>query len=194
MAPRPREFDTDTVLEAAMRAFWTHGYEATSMTDLIKVTGLQKGSLYKAFGDKHSLFLQTLARYMEIGLEEKRKAAAEVEGAIEKLDHIFMRMMEKSRESECCGCYAANTLVELSQHDPEAAALLQEHTQELSDFYVPILAQGQKEGTIRRDQSAEDLFQFYMIFMIGLASFSKGVMTDEQAVAQKDLFLQMLKV
>lgn len=193
MAPRPREFDTDTVLEAAMRAFWTHGYEATSMADLMRATGLQKGSLYKAFGDKHTLFLKTLARYMEIGLEEKRKAAAEVEGAIGKLDRIFMRMMEKSRESECCGCYAANTLVELSQHDPEAAGLLEGHVQKLSDFYVPILAKGQKEGEIRHDQSAENLFQFYMIFMIGLASFSKGAMSDEQAIAQKDFLLRMLQ-
>ena len=94
---------------------------------------------------------------------------------------------------ECCGCYAANTLVELSQHDPEAAELLKEHTQKLSDFYVPILAKGQKEGEIRDDGSAEDLFLFYMIFMVGLASFNKGVMTDEQAVEQKDFLLRMLQ-
>ena len=193
MAARPREFDMDSVLEAAMRAFWTRGYEATSMADLMEATGLQKGSLYKAFGDKHTLFLQTLKRYMEKGLEEKRKAVAGAEGALEKIDRIFKRMMEVSKESECCGCYTANTLVELSQHDQAAAQLLQNHIQELAAFYVPIFAQGQKAGEIRNDQSAEDIFQFYMIFMIGLASFSKGAMTDEHMAVQKDLLLNMLK-
>ena len=61
---RPREFDIDHVLNAAMHAFWQRGYEATSLADLMEATGLQKGSLYKAFGDKHSLFMQALNRYL----------------------------------------------------------------------------------------------------------------------------------
>ena len=48
---RPREFDEEAALEAAMDAFWAKGYEATSMADLCNCTGLHKGSLYQAFGD-----------------------------------------------------------------------------------------------------------------------------------------------
>ena len=59
---RPREFDEATVLVAAMEAFWRHGYEATSLADLCRYTGLNKGSLYQAFGDKHQLFMKVWYR------------------------------------------------------------------------------------------------------------------------------------
>ena len=62
---RPREFDMDQALDAAMSTFWAQGYEATSMTDLVEATGLQKGSLYKAFDDKHDLFMKSLSRYLD---------------------------------------------------------------------------------------------------------------------------------
>ena len=65
MVGRPRQFDEEQVLDAAMKAFWANGYEATSLADLVSVTGLHKGSLYQAFGDKHSLFVQTLNRYLQ---------------------------------------------------------------------------------------------------------------------------------
>ena len=60
---RPREFDHEKVLNALRDVFWEHGYEGTSYADIIKATGLQKGSLYAAFGDKRSLYQQALARY-----------------------------------------------------------------------------------------------------------------------------------
>lgn len=60
---RPREFDTDDALEAAMQVFWQHGYQAASLPDLLDGMGLTRGSLYKAFHDKKNLFLQVLDRY-----------------------------------------------------------------------------------------------------------------------------------
>ena len=52
---RPRTFDEADVVEAARDQFWNRGYAATSVDDLTAATGLGKGSLYGAFGDKHSL-------------------------------------------------------------------------------------------------------------------------------------------
>ena len=60
---RPRTFDEADVVEAARDQFWNRGYAATSVDDLTAATGLGKGSLYGAFGDKHSLFLRALDRY-----------------------------------------------------------------------------------------------------------------------------------
>src|SRR6187431_2602066 len=61
---RPRSFDTDAAVERAMDVFWTHGYHATALPDLLRATKLSRGSLYAAFGDKHSLFLRALDRYI----------------------------------------------------------------------------------------------------------------------------------
>ena len=61
--PWEKQFDSDAVLDKAMQAFWARGYEATSMQDLVDCMGINRGSLYATFGDKHSLFIQALRRY-----------------------------------------------------------------------------------------------------------------------------------
>nr|WP_151479126.1 TetR/AcrR family transcriptional regulator [Streptomyces albicerus] len=60
---RPRSFDRETALEKAILAFWEHGYEATSVSDLTKVMGIGAPSLYAAFGDKRSLFDEVVREY-----------------------------------------------------------------------------------------------------------------------------------
>jgi len=60
---RPREFDEDLVIAAITDLFWAHGFEAVSITDIEKATGLHKGSLYAAFGSKQAMYLRALADY-----------------------------------------------------------------------------------------------------------------------------------
>jgi len=60
---RQREFDEDKVLDALRDVFWEHGYEGTSYADIMSATGLKKGSLYAAFGDKRALYQKAIARY-----------------------------------------------------------------------------------------------------------------------------------
>jgi len=60
---RRREFDEDKVLDALRDVFWEHGYDGTSYADIMAATGLQKGSLYSAFGDKRALYQKAIARY-----------------------------------------------------------------------------------------------------------------------------------
>src|ERR1700738_3778032 len=60
-----KQFDRDEVLDRAMAAFWTRGYEATSIDDLVEATGINRGSLYGTFGDKRRLFLSALHRYWD---------------------------------------------------------------------------------------------------------------------------------
>src|ERR1700741_275200 len=62
--PRPRKFDEADVVAAARDEFWSRGYAATSVDDLTSATGLGKGSLYGAFGDKHGLFMLALDDYI----------------------------------------------------------------------------------------------------------------------------------
>jgi AcrR family transcriptional regulator len=62
---RPKEFDSDQALDKAMEPFWRQGYEATSIKDLVRHMGINRGSLYNTFGHKHRLFLACMDRYCD---------------------------------------------------------------------------------------------------------------------------------
>ena len=86
---RPREFDIEEVLTTALDVFWAHGYDATSMSDLMEATGLAKGSLYKGYGDKKSLFMRALDSYLSSANAGLSEAAASGESGREALEEIF---------------------------------------------------------------------------------------------------------
>jgi AcrR family transcriptional regulator len=86
---RPREFDRDTALEAALFLFWRKGFEATSMNDLCDAMGVRSPSLYAAFGSKEALYLEVIERYVEThgppiwaGLAEGATARAGIENLL----------------------------------------------------------------------------------------------------------------
>src|ERR1700674_4986058 len=62
---RPRAFDVDQALDRALHLFWRKGYEGTSLSDLTRAMGINRPSLYAAFGDKETLFRKALDRYVE---------------------------------------------------------------------------------------------------------------------------------
>src|SRR5436305_13985260 len=97
---RQKEFDRDEVLHKAMEVFWTRGYEGASMQDLVKRMGINRQSIYDTFGDKHSLFLQSLDRYREI---ESRKLFAVLErpGSVKKnLRQLFEEVISTAESAE----------------------------------------------------------------------------------------------
>lgn len=75
---RPREFDEQAVLDAAIQCFWRRGYEATSVRDLVEKTGITSASLYNAFGDKRALYQRALDRYVEESIAERIRRCEEL--------------------------------------------------------------------------------------------------------------------
>lgn len=99
---RPREFDAQQALAAALRVFWTKGYEGASLSDLTEAMGIARPSLYAAFGNKEELFKHALDLYQEEKLAYVRQAleAPTARGVAE-------RMLEgtiSNITSECRGC------------------------------------------------------------------------------------------
>ena len=119
---RPREFDADEVLERATRVFWTKGFENTSLDDLCQATGLNRSSLYAAFGDKRGLYLGALARYEE-GSAARIAAALEGrpirEGLEDFLDQLIDSIVAGPGRR---GCFIGNCAAEMARLDRGAAA------------------------------------------------------------------------
>jgi len=194
MVGRPRQFDEDEVLDAAMKAFWANGYEATSLADLVSVTGLHKGSLYQAFGDKHALFIRTLKRYLHGIRECKRQALAQAEtplGGVRAVLHGFIDMSEGV--SDCPqGCMAVKTLVEMVPHDPEVQLIMEEHMMSLHASLHERVIEAQANGDLSEEKSPEMIAAIIMIFMNGLATQAIGEMSFEEAHALLDVQLEAL--
>jgi TetR/AcrR family transcriptional regulator, transcriptional repressor for nem operon len=117
---RPRSFDVDAAVERAMDVFWSRGYHATALPDLLRATKLSRGSLYAAFGDKHSLFLRALDRYIADALArmdiEFDRGGDPVDGLRAYLAGYVERTTgAKGRR----GCLLVATAMELSGQDAE---------------------------------------------------------------------------
>lgn len=126
---RPRQFDEDRALDAAMRTFWEYGYEATSTQDLCTATGLGRSSIYNTFRSKRELFARSLARYLDTMaeaqdavLEDTSRPPAQRVRAL--LDKIVSDEFDHRPHGRSLGCLGVNSTVELAARDPEAARLL----------------------------------------------------------------------
>lgn len=174
---RPRQYDPETALDAARDAFWSKGYSATSMADLCAATGMKKGSLYQAFGDKHALFMTVLDRYLEAGAQRHdgmlERPGVEVPAALAD-------WLRASAEGACSGgggpggCMAVNIRLELAPHDPVVRARIERHFARMRATLVAGLRRGQAAGVIRRDQSADEMARYLEVVVVGLANIGRA--------------------
>jgi AcrR family transcriptional regulator len=108
---RPREFDLDTALAAALRVFWQNGYESASMAELTAAMGITKPSLYAAFGNKEQLFHKALDLYErdKLAYTERALAAPTARGVAER----FLRGALEMQTSSCDpkGCMAIMSVI-----------------------------------------------------------------------------------
>ena len=181
---RPREFDEETVLAAAMEAFWRKGYEATSLADLTECTGLNKASLYRVFGDKHELFKAALKNYSDIEYREVLKVISETKSPLENIRAVVHKITTDFAHEK--GCMMTNSMVELAPHDPEIKQMLQDFGEKRVQGLTGMIAQAQQAGEIRPELEPMKLAVSLMIVLSGSAAMVKGFMPNEQIVANLD--------
>ena len=117
---RPRSFDTEAAVERAMGVFWSRGYHATALPDLLRATKLSRGSLYAAFGDKHSLFLRALDRYIADALTRMDIELAPRREPVDGLRAYLAGYVDRtSGANGRRGCLLVATAMELAGHDAE---------------------------------------------------------------------------
>src|SRR6185369_5177291 len=115
---RPREFDPDAALARAMDAFWATGYEGTSLADLVAATGLNKGSLYAAFGDKRRLYLAAIERYEREGIDRTVAALRDAEDPSTAIAAVFDSAIAAVERHDRRGCLLCNASVDRAPYDP----------------------------------------------------------------------------
>lgn len=172
---REKAFDKQDVLCKALNLFWEKGYNATSMQDLIDGLGISRSSLYDTFGDKHSLYLQTLEAYREkasLPLVHLIDNATDIKQVLKKLFATTVRECTASDGAK--GCFVSNSAVELAPHDEEIAKIVQEDQNALEDALARAFDRAQAEGQITSKESPRSLARFILNTLTGLRIVAKS--------------------
>jgi len=136
--PWEKTYDEAEVLEAAMYAFWNHGYQGTSMADLVAVTGINRGSIYTGFGNKRTVFLRALALYDAYRAAHLDQLARD-KGPAERISAVFEAVAHADPHVPG-GCLMVNTAMERAPHDPEIAAIVQAGMARIEAFFAESLS------------------------------------------------------
>lgn len=123
--PRSREFDDREVVDAAKEEFWDRGYLGTAISDIERSTGLNRSSLYLAYGSKRSLFENALERYLDDVVTDKLRTMeggpaelASVAGFFSALKELFLEDPAHAQR----GCLMINSIAELAGRDEDVTA------------------------------------------------------------------------
>ena len=167
--PRPPTFERSDVLEKAMHVFWTQGYEATSVDDLVKATGLARQSMYNTFGDKHAFFLETLKLYQELQGQKMLGVLTTSRSVKAGFRQLFATIVDEAvSETGCRGCMMVNTVTELAAHDAEIKRFADVAEARKEVVFADAIRRGQENGEISLDKDADALAKFLYNAVLGL--------------------------
>ncbi len=167
-----------------MNVFWQRGYEATSLTDLCEATGLHKGSLYQAFGDKHALFMKALRHYADREFRETAAVAFQHDSPLESIRSVVRSVCKDAIAGR--GCLMINSMVELAPHDPEVHKAVAAEGDRRLRVLIDLISKARQAGEIRPDLEPDMLAKQLMLGFAGSAAMVKGLITTEQVVAVLD--------
>lgn len=177
---RPRTFDEQAVLESLTALFWAQGYEATSLADIVETSGLNKSSLYNAFGSKQELFALILNRYINARIE---MLTALVDVAGDGIDglHTFLDAIKAEVDSEFGrqGCLAVNTSAEVGGSDAAIKDFSQHYRDRMRAALVRVVAAASEKNGLDQaliDQRADML----LVFMLGMSVAVRSGAEDDE--------------
>ncbi|MDH3762386.1 MAG: TetR/AcrR family transcriptional regulator [Gammaproteobacteria bacterium] len=167
---RPRQFEEEKVIESLMSVFWDKGYEATSMQDLVAASGLLKGSLYGAFGDKHAMYLAALRHYdrtrMQAGIDMLNGEGS----ARQKISRLFDNVIESTKRGLFAGgCLLCNASLEMAATDPQVKSEVKTTIRRLKVAIMEAL-----KSRIANEDEAASLAAFIVSAYFGSRVLAKG--------------------
>lgn len=168
---RPRTFDEDQVLDAAMALFWARGYVQTSLADLIDTTGLKASSLYAAFVDKETLFRRAFERYVRhfhSTLPQGVEGVAAITGWLDAL------VASVSADPDRRGCLIVNTVMERDAHTPRTLALAQKRLDEIRRYFLRQLRVAAARSEIDQDADLPMLADSLLGTVIALMTLARA--------------------
>jgi len=189
---RPRGFDEGAALEAAMRVFWTHGYEGATLADLTKAMGINRSSLYAAFGDKEALFRSVIARYRQGPMQYIRQALAQptLRKVVENLLYETVEFLATPGNPR--GCLSLQGALACGAGGALAQQALVEWRKKGEAAFKKRFLQAQKDGELDPSFNAGDFARFLSSLMAGLGVQAANGAARAEMMRIVDITLQLM--
>lgn len=169
---RPRAYERDAVVEKAMNVFWQNGYKATSVSDIVRETGLNTASMYKEFGDKDGLFLAALAYYRGHVIGPRYRILADNPN-MAGVETFLRNVMTGAAGSEYRGCLMMNHLAQRHVISADAAIQVGAFCAEIESLVECALRNAQSDGDIGADKNPSQLAGFVVFCVHGAVLYGR---------------------
>ena len=171
--PRKPAYDREIVLEKALKMFWADGYRGVDVDALTRTVGLNRHSLYGAFGGKKGLFHQSLNRYADtiagqfvVGLGTGTGLSA----IVTYFSNATKRLgADRQAGTPADGCFIANTIIELGRADQAVNAIIDRFYSRIEQAFGDAVRRGQGDGTIRADLDPANTAQWLIATSQGMS-------------------------
>jgi TetR/AcrR family transcriptional repressor of nem operon len=186
---RPRQFDADTALDAAIGVFREHGFEGASAEMLVGAMGIGRQSLYDTFGDKWRLYRSAVRRY---GLGE---CAAHFEAlrsgvrAIDGIDAMLRRVVETADQP----CLGVGSTCEFGGSRPDLAEVHAPLAKALGDAIAARVRDAQRDGDVASELTPEAAAEFLIANIAGIRVAGRGVANRAALAGLADMALRALR-
>ena len=186
-----RQFDEDALLEVALKTFWQNGFAATSMIDMAAATGVQRGSLYNAYGDKERLFLLAFERYASRFLDSARQVLSNPDPAV-ALTALFKGVVANMTKGgpSSRGCLTTKTAIEL----PLAGKAIEARVKRLIEDFTALIRDALSTPAARRKLSCDPdvAAELAVTFARGLAVIERAYRNPRHLEKMSQEFVRIL--
>ena len=179
---RPRDFLEDEVLDRALMAFWRLGYEACSITQLVKYTGVQRQSLYNSFGDKDGLFLAVLKRY-EAHSAAELAALRTPEATLSDVRRYMERVLGIQSARGCGACLLVQTAYGTQIRNARVRRVVMSGASAVRAGFVGAIERAVRRGELPERTHVEQYAAYLYAVLNGLSALRRTGGSDEQVAA-----------
>lgn len=181
---RPRAFDPEAALDSILEVFWRAGYSASSLDDICEAAGMNRPSVYAAFGDKRALYLRAIERYREISRVQMREAFSHDAPVRTVLREIYRRALDMyySGHDTPLGCFMVGAVINDAVDDAEIRNALAEGLRQFDAAFTRRLKKAQDDGEIGKSRDAVLLGKMASSTLYYLAARSRA--GEERAILE----------
>ena len=169
---RDKKYDRDDVLDKATGLFWQNGYQATSMADIVRVTGLNTASMYKEFGDKNGLF-EGVLQYYRKNIMAPRIEILTNSPNMKGVEAFLKNVVDGATKETYRGCLMMNHLAQKHTISPDAMRLIEDFTTTTERLVEAALRNAQADGDLAAGKDPAALASYIMCCIHGMVLYGR---------------------